>query len=97
MPFEILPMSEDNIVEVRTWGTVSTDDYADFNERMSEIMGSTGRIRLLDDCQEHAGWTENALHGRFSMGVKYRHRIDRMAVLADPTGAVFGLITPASA
>ncbi len=83
MPFEILPMRESVIVEMRLWGTVSTDDFADFNEQLAEMVGRTGQIRLLGDWQDFVGWTEDARRGRFSMHVKYRHRIDRMAILAD--------------
>ncbi len=83
MPFEILPESEGNIVAMRVWGTVSTDDFAELNKQLTEIAGRTGRIRILADWQGLVGWTEDARHGRFSMRVKYRGRVERMAILAD--------------
>ena len=85
MPFELLPETEGNLVAVRLWGRMTIDDYQSFAGKIDEIVARTDRLRLLGDWRGLDGPADSQAEStRFWMRVEYRHKVERIAIIAGP-------------
>ncbi|TVR82788.1 MAG: STAS/SEC14 domain-containing protein [Rhodospirillales bacterium] len=78
---QVMPESEGIIVEIKASGTITEDDKAALIERLSEVMDTRERYRLLYDWEALDGWDKGARSANVSFLMSHRGLVDRVAVV----------------
>ena len=81
---ELLSEPQDGFLSVRSAGLVTDEDYQSIGLELERVIAATDKpINCLLDWEMLEGWDATAAANAFTLRIKIRSRLRRVAVLAD--------------
>ncbi|TVR96678.1 MAG: STAS/SEC14 domain-containing protein [Rhodospirillales bacterium] len=80
---QVMPESEGIIVRIKASGTITEEDKDALISRLTELLDTGERYRLLYDWTALDGWAKGARSANVSFLMSHRGLIDRVAVVCD--------------
>ncbi|BCL80938.1 STAS/SEC14 domain-containing protein [Ktedonobacteria bacterium brp13] len=78
---EVLPRSSDNILGLKLSGIIHHQDYQRIFPIFERTREAHGKLRLLLNYDDFAGWDTHGLWDDMRFNTKYRHTVERIAIV----------------
>jgi SpoIIAA-like len=83
MPIGMQMEDDGRFLVVALAGTVVREDYKPLIEEFTRLATGNGKIRVLLDMTRFHGWGASALWQEIKFDLKYREKLDRLAIVGD--------------
>jgi hypothetical protein len=80
---EIAATTDDNLIELKIIGKLTTEDYALIVGELEKNINKFGKIRLLIELQDFHGWTAGAMWEDIKFDFKHFYDIEKIAVIGE--------------
>lgn len=83
MTIELVENTEQATLQVAASGKLSAKDYADFEPAVSQLIESSGKIKILFEMHDFHGWDAGAVWEDIKFATKHCRDIDKIAMIGE--------------
>jgi hypothetical protein len=83
MPVQLQEYADRNLLEVHVSEQLQKEDYERFTPTVDAFIDQNGKIRILLELHDFAGWNAGALWEDIKFGARHFNDIERMAVIGE--------------
>jgi hypothetical protein len=83
MAVKIKERQQGKILEIYVTGKLTAQDYERFTPQVEDLIGRHGKVRMLFDMRDFAGWEANALWEDIKFGLAHFRDVERLALVGE--------------